>query len=169
MIQNGLLRKGEAIDRNAAIDESLSSFLQFIGGEGFSTDFVWVFREDVTNCFCDYWIRVPVPTANAELARDYFEWGREQGRSVTLEVLCRLGGKSACFVWVPEDDAAASYAMQGPLKLKVPIHPVQATAVRSSLSWRWRCWCHSRRRCIRFAEMLPLRAVAERRTVLTGR
>ena len=83
---------------------------------------------------------------------------------VTLEVLCRLDGRSACFVWVPEDDEAASYAMQGPLKLKVPMHPVEASPVRSGLAWRWLRWYHRLRGCVRFAKLLPLRAEAERRT-----
>jgi hypothetical protein len=145
-------------------DESLTSFLRFVSGEGFSTELVWVFREDVSHCIRDYWVRVPVPAANTTLARDYFEFGRGQGRGVTLEVLCRLGGRSACFVWVPEDDGAASNAMQGPLKLKVPANPVEASAVRSGLAWRWLRWYHRRRRCVRFAELLPRRAEAERRT-----
>ena len=147
-----------------SFDESLASFLRFAGGEGFSTDLVWVFREDVTDCVRHYWVREPVPAGNAALARDYFEYGRDQGRGVTLEVLCRLDGRSACFVWVPEDDEAASYAMQGPLKLKVPMHPVEASPVRSGLAWRWLRWYRQWRRCVRFAELLPLRAEAERRT-----
>jgi len=144
-------------------DESLASFLRFVGGEGFSTELVWVFREDVTNCIRDHWVRVPVPAGNASLARDYFEYGRGEGRGVTLEVLCRLGGRSACFVWVPEDEEAASYAMQGPLKLKVPMQPVEARAVRSALRWWWLRRSHQWRRCVRFAELLPLRAEAGRR------
>ncbi len=132
--------------------------MRFAGSEGFSTELVWVFREDVTNCVRDYWVRVPVPADNEVLARDYFEYGRRQGRGVTMKVLCRLGSQSVCFVWVPENDEAASYAMQGPLKLKVPMDPVNGSAVRSVLRWQWLRWVHLRRRCERFAELLPLRA-----------
>lgn len=147
-------------------DESVTSFLRFADAQGFSTELAWVFREDITNCIHDYWVREPLPADNAALARAYFEYGRRQGRGVTLEVLCRLGGRSACFVWVPEDDEAASSAMQGPLKLKAPLDPVEATVVRSRWAWRWLCWSHRWRRCLRFAELLPLRSQAER---LTGR
>lgn len=160
----GVRRRRGNLTETPPFDESLAAFHRFVGGEQFSTDLAWVFREDVTNCVHDYWVRVPVPEGNAALARDYFEWGRAQGRGVTLEVLCRVGGRSACFVWVPEDDEAASYAMQGPLKLKAPTHPVEASQVRSGLAWRWRCWYHRWRRCVRFADMLPLRSEARRRT-----
>ncbi len=145
-------------------DESLAAFLRFLGDEGFSAELVWVFREDVTNCIRDYWIRMPVPVGNAILARHYFEFGRRQGRGVTLEVLCRLAGRSACLVWVPEDDEDASYAMQEPLKLKVPMQSVEASEVHSALRWWWLRWWHQWRRCVRFSKMLPLRAEAERRT-----
>lgn len=139
------------------------SFRQFVGREGFSTNLVWVFSEDVTSCVRDYWVRVPVPAANEALAREYFEYGRQQGRGVTLEVLCRLGGLSACFVGVPEDDETASYAMQGPLKLKVPVSPVEASAVRWGMAWRWRRWTHRRRHCLEGVELLPSRSKVERR------
>jgi len=158
------------VELTPPFDESLTAFLSALEMQGFSKDLVWVFREDITNCIHDYWIREPVPAVNAKLARDYFEYGREQGRGVTLEAVCRLGGRSACYVWVPEDDEDASYAMQRPLKLMMPAEPVEGIPVRSGLWWRWLCWLHRRRQCVRFAERLPLRAEVERRTTCcTGR
>jgi hypothetical protein len=153
------------VDQTPPYDESLAAFVHALEVQGFSTDLVWVFREDITNCIRDYWIREPVPFANARLARAYFEYGRSQGRGVTLEVVCRLGGRSACYVWVPEDDEEASYAMQRPIKLMVPAEPVEGFPVRSRLRWRWLRWYHRWRRCVRFADRLPSRAEVERRTV----
>jgi hypothetical protein len=139
-------------------EESLVSFQRFIEGQGFSTELVWIFREDVTNCHRRYWVRTPVPASNAALAREQFEAGRRRGLGVTLEVLCRLEGRSACFVWVPEDEEAASYAMQGPLKFKVPVEAVDAIPVRWSWLWAARCWLNQWRRCVTFAELLPSRS-----------
>src|SRR5437588_5300528 len=110
-----------------SFDEALALFRNFVVEQGFSAELEWVFREDVTNCRRNYWVHVPVPKANTELTRRHFEIGQRRGLGVTLEVLCRLRGRSACFVWWPEDEEAASYAMQGPLKMKVPIEPVDAT------------------------------------------
>ena len=114
-------------------DTALDAFLCFLVEQGFSKELVWVFREEVTNCRRRYWIRVPVPEMNAVLAQRHFERGRQRGLGVTLELFCRLEGRSACFVWWPEDEEAASYAMQGPLKLKVPTEPIDAVPVR----WGW--------------------------------
>ncbi|HKI31032.1 MAG TPA: hypothetical protein VKA46_04145 [Gemmataceae bacterium] len=82
-------------------DDALNAFLRFVGEQGFSTELMWVFREDVTNCRRRYWVRVPVPEANTTSARQHFELGRQRGFGVTLEVLCRLEGRSACFVSWP--------------------------------------------------------------------
>jgi hypothetical protein len=152
------------VESTPPYDDSLAAFLHALDVQGFSKDLVWVFREDITNCIHDYWIREPVPVANAQLARDYFEYGREQGRGVTLEVVCRLGGRSVCYVWVPEYDEDASYAMQRPLKIMTPVEPVEGFAVHSGLRWRWLCLDHRWRRCVRLADRLPLRAEVERRT-----
>ena len=144
--------------------DALPSFLRFVDEQGFSTDLLWVFREDVTNCRRDIWVRVPVPAENVELAREYYDLGRQQGLGVTLELLCRVDDQSACFVWVPKDEIDASYAMQGPLKLSVAVNPVDATPVRSRILWCWRSWLNRWRKCVTFADHLPLRDDVRRRT-----
>jgi hypothetical protein len=138
-------------------DEGLASFLALLDAEGFRTDILWAFREDVTNCRRDYWVRVPLPQENASLARRYYEFGKRKGLGVTLDVLCRLGGRPVCYVWVPGDPLAASYAMQGPLKLKVPADPIDAAPVRSRWVWAVRRRLNVWLRCVTFAEELPSR------------
>ncbi len=152
------------MNQTPPFDESLVAFMNALDVHGFSTDLLWVFREDVTNCMRDYWIREPVPFANSTLARDYFEYGRRQGRGVTMEVACRLAGRSVCYVWVPEDDEDASYSMQRPIKLLMPVEPVEGFLVQSGLRWWWLQWYARLRRCERFADRLPLKAEAKRRT-----
>jgi hypothetical protein len=139
--------------------EVLPQFLRFVKREGYSTDLVWVFGEEVTNCRRRYWIRVPVPGDNLPLAREYYEYGRRKGLGVSLEVLCRLEGRSVCYVWVPEDQEAASYAMMGgDLHFKVFSDAPFAGAIHSRVAW----WCLSRlnswRGCVTFANYLPRRA-----------
>jgi hypothetical protein len=139
-------------------------FLRFIEEQGYSNELVWVFREDVTNCRREYWVRAPVPKINPQLVQHLYEFGRRQELGVTLEVLCRVEGRSACFVWVPKDKLDAEYAMQGPLKFKVPMNPVDASMVRSSFLWRWRCWLNKWRLCATLSELLPSREEVVRRT-----
>ena len=138
-------------------DEALPQFLRFIHEQGFSTELSWAFREDVTNCRRTYWVRVPTPTGNEELTRRYYEQGRRAGFGVTLAVLCRVGSRSVCYVWAPENEDAASYAMQGPLKLQVPSPPLDARPVRSGLVWLGLRLLNHWRRCVTFSAMLPSR------------
>lgn len=138
-------------------DVALAGFLRFLAEQGFSTELEWVFREDVTNCRSRYWVRVPVPETNAALARQYYEEGRRGGLGVTLEVLCRIANRSVCFVWWPKNAQEASYAMQGPLKLKVPMEPTYAIPVRGRWLWAARCWLNRYRLCVTFAGLLPSR------------
>ena len=152
------------MDETPPFDEALAAFMNFIRDQGFSTDLAWVFREDVTNCINENWIRAPIPPVNEEIARAYFEYGRGEGRGVTVSVWCRLGDQSACYVWVPEDDEAASYAMQTPLKLSVPSSPSIALPVVSSLRWRWLTLTNRWHRCTRFLKSLPSRDEAFRLT-----
>lgn len=138
-------------------DEALSRFLRFIHEHGFSTELSWAFREDVTNCRRTYWVRVANPAGNAELARRYYEYGRRVGLGVTLGVLSRAAGRSVCYVWVPEDERAAEYAMQGPLKFQVPLHLLDARPVRSGLAWLGLRLLNRWRDCTTFPGSLPSR------------
>lgn len=128
-------------------DDALTDYRRFLGEQGFPTDMVWVWREDVTGCRRGWWIHLPVPGDNERRARDYYDWGRRAGLGVTLEALGRADGRSACFVWCPEDEKAASSAMQRPLKLLIPVVPEDGTPVRSRLGWAARCWWNRRKGC----------------------
>ena len=143
-------------------DDALPSFAEFLASQGFRTSPVWVFREDVISSSRSCWIRLPLPVDHQAFAREYFEWGRAQGRGVTLEALGRMNDQTVCFVWVPEDDESASYAMQGPLKFKVPVEPIETTGIRSRLRWRWLLWLHRHRRDDPYAFLLPRRAAVNR-------
>ena len=138
-------------------DEVLPTFKRFIHEQGFGTDVLWIFREDVTTYKRACWVRVPALDTNSDLARRYFEQGRRHGLGVTLEVCCRVGASSACFVWFPEDELAAEYAMQGSLKLRALCDPMVAIPVRSRLGWLDRRWLNRWLGWDKFAERLPSR------------
>jgi hypothetical protein len=89
-------------------DEALNRFCRFIKFEGGSTDLFWVFREDVTTFRHTDWIRVPVPSENSKLAVASYELGQHQGLGITISSRCNVGGRSACFVWVPKDESEAA-------------------------------------------------------------
>ncbi|MEW4571493.1 hypothetical protein AB1L88_26765, partial [Tautonia sp. JC769] len=145
------------VSETPPFDEALSQFLRFIQAEGFNTELAWAFREDVTNCRRTYWVRIPTPAGNLELMRRYYEHGRRAGLGVTLAVLCRVGSHSVCYAWAPEDEQAASYAMQGPLKFQVPSPPMDASPVRSGIAWFGLRLLNRWRHCVTFSASLPSR------------
>jgi hypothetical protein len=137
--------------------DALAAFSPFVANQGFSSELVWVFREDVTNCGRDYWVHLPLWRDNAVLAEQYYEQGRRHGLGVTVQALCKLPRTSACYVWFPKDEIDASYAMQGPLKLTVPTDPIEAKLVRSYAAWLIRRSLNRLRRHDRVAQSLPSR------------
>ena len=151
------------MDEVPPLDDGLKLLRRFVAEQEFSTELVWVFREDVTNCRRTYWIRVPVPEVNFLLARRHYDFGRAQRLGVRLEILCRLEGRSACYVWVARDREDASYAMQpSGLRLSVPCDPIDAIPVGSSLIWEWQRRANTRRRCETSAASVPSRSEINR-------
>jgi hypothetical protein len=128
-----------------SFDGAVARLRRFAESQGASADLFWVFREYVTTFRDAECIRVPVPAENAELARAYYEFGRDQALGVTLGVLCQLGGRSACYVWVPSDESEAEYRLQG-RGLKLCVHKGRGgtnrsgVPVQSYLAWKYRCW-----------------------------
>jgi hypothetical protein len=143
-------------------DEALAGFLALIHDQGLSTDLAWVFREEVTNCRLTYWVRDPIPAANADLARQYYDQGRQHGLGVTLEVVGQAVGRTICHVWFPEEENEASYAMQRPLKLLVANPPANMIPIRSKALWHVLRALNRWRRCVTFSAHIPTRAAVGR-------
>jgi len=139
--------------------EAVRFFSDFLRSEGLSTEVVWVFREDVLQRRFKIWVREPIPSSNLDLVERYFEYGRGQGRGVTLEAFCRLGDRLVCYVWVPEDDEAASYAMQQALNTKIRVPLTEAKSVR--WVWWWRYLSNRFRSRQTWVDMIPLRSAVE--------
>jgi hypothetical protein len=117
-------------------DTAVEDFRGFLSKEGIGTDIVWVFREDAIARKRRIWIKVPLPAENEGLARRCYFIGKERGLGLRIELKCLLDSTPCCFIWVPEDQLAAEYAMLSGLKLSIPTEPIHARAVRSSLRWK---------------------------------
>lgn len=142
--------------------EAVRFLMSFLKHEGLGTNLVWIFREDVIERFPKIGIREPIPSSNLDLVERYFEYGRKQGRGVTLEAFCRLGDRLVCYVWIPEDDEAASYAMQQPLNTKIRVPLTEAKSVR--WVWWWRYLSNRFRSRRTWVDMIPLRSAVEQLT-----
>lgn len=121
-------------------DDAIASFARFVEAEGHGRELTWVFREDVTSMRRRLWIRVPVPTANRNLARELYETARVSGVGSSLVVLGDSGHTSACYVEVHGGLAAFPAAGTVGLCLSVPTDQRSVRLIRSALYWRARRW-----------------------------
>ena len=93
------------------VDEACSAFADFLRRHGQSPELLWICRDDVTGRRRRLFVQPFPPASNRELYQRHFDFGIRQARGVRLDVLCFAGSQACCYVWIPEDDIAASQAM----------------------------------------------------------
>ena len=138
--------------------EAVEQFGGFLASQGLSPDLLWVFREDVCWRKQRLFVKVPVSEENAGNVERLYNLGVNHGLGVRLDVLCLLGSRPCCYVWLPSDEEDASYAMLSGLKLSAPTEPVIAQAVRSGLLWRAYKWLEGGEAFKGIVEQVPQRA-----------
>jgi hypothetical protein len=92
-------------------DEACSELASLLRREEQPSELHWVCREDVTGWRRRLVVHPSPPASNRDWYRDYFDFGQRQARGIRLEALCFAADRAYCYVWVPEDDLAASQAM----------------------------------------------------------
>jgi hypothetical protein len=138
--------------------EAVQQFGGFLVSQGLSADVLWVFREDVCWRQQQLLVKVPVPEENIGDVGRLYNLGVNRGLGVRLEVLCLLGSRPCCYVWLPSDEEDASYALLSGLKLSVPTEPVVAHAVSGGLLWRIYKWFERSEAFTGIVEQVPRRA-----------
>jgi hypothetical protein len=117
---------------------AVSQLQEFIGNQGVLRPPLWVFREDVASVKWRIWVRTPLPEQNPSRAKIVYEAARSRGLGVALEVLCLLDFEPCCFVWWPQNEVEASYAMISGLKLSIPHPLLAANSVGNTIVWWYR-------------------------------
>ena len=123
---------------------AVSQLQNFFGNQGVLRPPVWVFREDVASVKWRIWVRTPLPEQNPSRAEIDYEAARSRGLGVALQVLCLSDLEPCCFVWWPQDEVDASYAMISGLKLSIPHPLLAANSVGNSIMWRFCRWQEQR-------------------------
>lgn len=137
--------------------EAIQQFGSFLVSQGFSPDLLWVFREDVCWRNQRVFVKVPVPVENLEHVERVYKVGVARGLGIRLDMLCLLGSRPCCYVWLPSDEVDASYAKLSGLKLSVPTEPAVAQAVGSGLRWRAYKWLEGSETFKGIVEQIPWR------------
>ena len=164
-------RPSTAMPVTQSFEESLEQFRNWLSEIGCSDNVHWVFNEDVTLYRGRYWIRTPLPTLNAELAKKQYTIGIERCLGLKLCCLCRceedshLGPCSACYVFVPDDEQHSEQSLSGPESLAFcgPATEPSPMARPGRTTANGFVWWYLRKRKTQtdWTEMVPKRATVE--------
>jgi hypothetical protein len=111
-------------------------FRTFLTQNGHGKEPLWIFREDVIAYKRRVWLRWPLPARNRKLVEQLYEQGRQGEFGVSLTTYCVAGYHACCYVFVPDNELDASYAMlQAGLKLSVGVNMPIAQKVSSKPFW----------------------------------
>ncbi len=118
-------------------DEAVSILRNFLRQQGVSDNVHWLWREAIISrrssgsresahrmIFIDRH-----RLADAESIRKYYDMGVQLALGIALRVFCLADGVPLCYVYVPEDETAAEYAMMSGLKCSIPTPCPVATVV----------------------------------------
>jgi hypothetical protein len=101
--------------------EAKQFFQNFLFEQGFSSDLLWVFGEDIIYLPKRFLIKVPLPAENETFAEACFNVGRERDFGLCLHTFCLLDGRPCCYVQLPKDDLDAQYSLMGNESVKYSI------------------------------------------------
>jgi hypothetical protein len=127
---------------SASFEESCARFREFLAGNGYSRDFVWITAEDVLLSTRGLlYVKLPNPDHARYDARSRFETAMKEQCGVSFKAVCESDHKTFCTVWAPNDDSEGERAMcsKADLKMSVPVgvSRVPGKEVRNRLLWWW--------------------------------
>ena len=122
-----------------AFPDAMRQCRDFLTGQNLPSDLLWVFREDVAWRKRRIFVRQPLPAENERLVESLYESGRRRDLGIRLEVLCLLGSRPCCYVWLPKDQTDAEYALllMSKFIISVPTDLRNAESVKNPLVWQW--------------------------------
>jgi hypothetical protein len=121
-----------------AFNVAVNQLEKFLAGQNISPEFIWLFREDVVWRKRLFHVREPLPAENKRIAESLYERGRQRDLGIRLEVLCLLGSRPCCYVWLPKDrgDAEENGLLMSKLIMSFPTDLNRAEPVANPLMWR---------------------------------
>jgi hypothetical protein len=134
---------------------------EFLASHNLSPEPLWIFREDVVWRKQRIYVTEPLPQGNEIVAESLYERGRQRNLGIRLETLCLLGSHPCCYVWLPEDQMDAEYALllMSKFIISAPNELKRAEPVRNPLTWRAYKFFEGKPAWISMVERLPRRNI----------
>lgn len=129
------------MEKTPPFDSAVDTFRSFLRGEGVSDSIRWIWRDFIYTRRAPgsrkSWTR-PIyldgkQSAEIEDVERYYNRGIDRGLGIALCVFCIADGTPCCYVYVPEDEADASYRMMTSLKCQLPTPAPTARVVANPL------------------------------------
>lgn len=124
-----------------SFEESVISFEEFLGKNGFPPKVVWVGPADIlASNKPEVYVRVPVSEENERTAKRLYDFGISQHKGVLFDTLCESRNQTFAYAWVPHDEREAEeFQMPKGLKLsaRVGSSRLSAKPVGNSLHWAY--------------------------------
>src|SRR5687768_15635794 len=127
-----------------SFEDAKESFIAFLSENGFDLPLLWTFKEDVYSrnndrYERDFWLKIPLPDSNEELAKRHFEFGKSKGFGVALTAYAICEEGLCCSFVLPDDDEDAQYMLMGPESLKMSFvsrDMPTAKVIRNQIGWK---------------------------------
>ena len=141
--------------------DAVEQLKDFLASQNLSPELLWIFREDVVWYKQCIFVKEPLPQGNEIVAESLYERGRQRDLGIRLETLCLLGSHPCCYVWLPEDQMDAEYALllMSNFIISAPKELKHAKPVRSPLTWRVYKLFEGKPAWISMVERLPRRNI----------
>ena len=118
---------------------AINQLIEFLNSQGFSSEPLWIFREDVAWRNDAIFVKVPLRTKDGKTVESIYNIGVERNLGLRLEVLCLLNSHPCCYVWLPSDEIAAEEngLLMSRFIVSIPNPLKVAESTGSALIFKW--------------------------------
>ena len=118
-------------------NDAVRQLKSFLTRQNISNDLLWIFREDVASYNLRLCVKEPLPSGNEKLVESLYKRGLRRDLGIRLDVLCLLGMRPCCYIWLPKDQEDAAYALllMSKFIISAPTEMPHARPVKNRLAW----------------------------------
>lgn len=128
--------------KETSFGQAVKEFKKFLSENNLPLDIYWIFTEDVLQKKSEiydssFWLKLPLPPENVNLAEKQYEFGRLKNLGMCLSAFALCEDKICCHIIIPKDESDSEFLMMSPeyLKLSIVTNMPKANIVRSELKW----------------------------------
>jgi len=117
-----------------SFDVAVDGFKEFLSANEIPTAIQWVFREQMYEKRGAFFVAVPLPHSNTEIAARAYDHGVRQ-EQIAISAVATFADKAAATIWFPVTEQDRPQGWENGLRytIRQPLHLVRELPV----GWRW--------------------------------